>query len=81
MALVPESVLSASPSLSAGVSADTETAYRVFGCELAQVAGMLLKLPQQAILTAQSILHRFLYRESLTKVDAHLGEAERVVHM
>ena len=40
------------------------------GLRLAQEAGILLKLPQQVMCTAQNLLHRFYYRKSLKSYDA-----------
>lgn len=44
--LLPDEKLSITPSQSDGLDADTETDLRIYGCELIQTAGILLKLPQ-----------------------------------
>lgn len=44
--LLPEDKISLTPSQSDGLDAETETDLRIYGCELIQTAGILLKLPQ-----------------------------------
>lgn len=44
--LLPDEKLAITPSQSDGLDADTETDLRIYGCELIQTAGILLKLPQ-----------------------------------
>ncbi len=44
-----------------------ETQLRIYGCELIQEGGILLKLPQAVMATAQVLLHRFYVKESLKK--------------
>lgn len=44
--LLPEEKLVNTPSQSDGLSIDAETDLRIYGCELIQTAGILLKLPQ-----------------------------------
>lgn len=44
--LLPDEKLSPTPSQIDGLSSDTETDLRIYGCELIQTAGILLKLPQ-----------------------------------
>lgn len=44
--LLPDDKLSVTPSQSDGLDGDTETDLRIYGCELIQTAGILLKLPQ-----------------------------------
>ena len=45
---------------------------RVFGCETIQQMGILLKLPQQAVSTAQVMFHRFYAKRSLKKFDVRV---------
>jgi len=54
-----------------GESAEAEllAGQRVFGCELIQKMGILLKLPQVAISTAQVSFHRFYAKRSMRKFD------------
>ncbi|KAI9258491.1 Fanconi anemia protein FancD2 nuclease-domain-containing protein [Sporodiniella umbellata] len=48
-----------------GISEDLEEDLRNFGAELIQSAGILLKLPQVAMATAQVLFQRFFYMASL----------------
>lgn len=59
--LLPEDKLSLTPSQSDGLDGDTETDLRIYGCELIQTAGILLKLPQVCIhfLTINILPHLF----------------------
>ncbi|KAL4095224.1 hypothetical protein PRIC1_008601 [Phytophthora ramorum] len=59
-----------SPSLEDGVAPHVEKLHRFFGCELIQEAGVLLRLPQVVMATAQTLLQRFYYRKSLKQFDA-----------
>lgn len=68
--LVPAEILAVSPSAKDGVSGEAEKRHRAFGCELIQEAGILLSLPQVVMVTAQNMLHRFYYRQPLTRFDA-----------
>ena len=68
--LLPELVLSSSPSSRDGISGEDEKLHRIFGCELIQEATILLRLPQVFAVTAQNIFHRFFYRKSFKRFDA-----------
>ncbi|CAI5712215.1 unnamed protein product [Hyaloperonospora brassicae] len=68
--VLPTSTLARSPSLDGGVYPAIERLHRSFGCELIQEAGILLRLPQVVMATAQTLLHRFYYRKSLRQFDA-----------
>lgn len=68
--LVPSSILDQSPSSLDKVSAETELTHRIWGCELIQEAGILLRLPMVCMCTAQNLFHRFFYRKSLVRFDA-----------
>lgn len=50
--LLPEEKLTNTPSQSDGLDLETETDLRIYGCELIQTAGILLKLPQVCIIYA-----------------------------
>lgn len=50
------------PSVTDGISRDIETSHRIYGCQLIQEAGILLRLPQVVMVTGQNILNRFFYR-------------------
>jgi hypothetical protein len=64
--------LTNTPSRSDNIDAQTETIVRVFGCELIQDAGIMLKTPQKAIARAQIILHRFYQTSSMKEHDIAL---------
>lgn len=44
--LLPEEKLTVTPSQNDGLDSETEIDLRIYGCELIQTAGILLKLPQ-----------------------------------
>jgi hypothetical protein len=69
MTLLPTYILESSPSFKDNIDCNEETLHRVYGCELIQEAGILLRQPQVVISTGQNIFHRFLYRKSLKKFD------------
>ena len=46
---------------------------RVFGCELVQQMGILLRMPQVVTSTAQVMFHRFYAKRSLYKFDARVS--------
>lgn len=48
--LLPEEKLAMTPSQNDGLDRETETDLRIYGCELIQTAGILLKLPQVIII-------------------------------
>lgn len=52
--LLPEDKIVNTPSQNDGLSIDAETDLRIYGCELIQTAGILLKLPQ--VSTSYSII-------------------------
>ena len=60
---LPSFILSQpTPSFNDGIDSKIEKLHRIYGCELIQEAGILLRLPQVVMVTGQSILHRFYYR-------------------
>jgi hypothetical protein len=69
--LLPASLLSPTPSHLKGLSTEDEGRYRNWGCELASECGILLKLPQAVIATAQTLLHRFFFRRAMQQFDCH----------
>jgi hypothetical protein len=68
--LLPSEMLEQSPSSRDGVEAAEELLHRAFGCELVQEGGVLLRLPQVVMATAQNLFHRFFYRKTLKRFDA-----------
>eukprot|EP00250_Pteridium_aquilinum_P020944 c24995_g4_i1 orf=32-1396(+) len=56
-----------SPSRKDGVDEETETVLRLYGCELIQEGGILLKLPQAVMATGQVLLQRFFCKKSFAR--------------
>ncbi|CAM6038183.1 unnamed protein product [Sphagnum compactum] len=56
-----------SPSRRDGVDENVESLLRVYGCELIQECGILLKLPQAVMATGQVLFHRFYCKKSFTR--------------
>lgn len=48
--LLPESKLESTPSQQDGLDKEVETDLRILGCELIQISGILLKLPQVCVI-------------------------------
>jgi len=67
--IFPSEMLDETPSMKDGLDRDVENELRRWGCELIQVAGLLLKLPQTAMATGQVILQRFYYIKSVIHHD------------
>ncbi|GLC50293.1 hypothetical protein PLESTB_000363400 [Pleodorina starrii] len=57
--------LAQSPSRKHDIDEETETTLRIFGCELIQEAGILLKCPQAVMATGQVLFQRFFCRKSM----------------
>lgn len=57
--------LAASPSRAHGITQQQEDALRVYGAQMIQEAGALLKCPQVAMATGQILLQRFYCKRSL----------------
>ena len=68
--LLPADILAVSPSCRDGVDGETEALHRILGCEVIQEVGILLRLPQVVMCTAQNVFQRFFYRKSLVRFDA-----------
>ncbi|KAI3970600.1 hypothetical protein MKX01_024247 [Papaver californicum] len=56
-----------SPSRKDGVDESTETTLRIYGCDLIQEGGILLKLPQVVMATGQVLFHRFYCKKSFAR--------------
>merc|ERR1712226_285126 len=65
--VLPYEKLNQTPSSNDGLSEDTELQIRSLGCELIQLAGKLLKLPQVAMATGCVLFQRFFYAKSLVR--------------
>jgi hypothetical protein len=73
---VTDEQLSDSPSRADGVDEQAEISLRVYGCELIQEAGILLRLPQVVMATGQVLFHRFYCKNSFKKVDLEVGSTQ-----
>ncbi|KAK9691832.1 hypothetical protein RND81_09G222900 [Saponaria officinalis] len=58
-----------SPSRKDHIDEETETTLRVYGCDLIQESGILLRLPQAVMATGQVLFHRFYCKKSLARFD------------
>ncbi|RZC59064.1 hypothetical protein C5167_006365 [Papaver somniferum] len=56
-----------SPSRKDGVNESTENTLRIYGCDLIQEGGILLKLPQVVMATGQVLFHRFYCKKSFAR--------------
>ncbi|WOL04015.1 cyclin-L1-1 isoform X2 [Canna indica] len=56
-----------SPSRKDGIDEETETTLRIYGCDLIQESGILLKLPQAVMATGQVLFHRFYCKKSFAR--------------
>ncbi|KAJ4818379.1 Cyclin family protein [Rhynchospora pubera] len=59
-----------SPSRKDGIDEETETTLRIYGCDLIQESGILLRLPQVVMATGQVLFHRFFCKKSFAKFSA-----------
>eukprot|EP00249_Psilotum_nudum_P024661 c29251_g3_i1 orf=118-1482(+) len=66
--LTPHQLL-ASPSSQHGIPPDSQNMLRLYGCEIVQQAGILLRLPQVVMATAQVLFHRFFCKRSFKEFD------------
>ncbi|XP_020241494.1 cyclin-L1-1 [Asparagus officinalis] len=62
-----EEQLKDSPSRKEGVDEETEMMLRLYGCDLIQESGILLRLPQAVMATGQVLFHRFYCKKSFTR--------------
>ncbi|XP_078267104.1 cyclin-L1a [Rhinoraja longicauda] len=65
--LIPADKLSPTPSMQDGLALEAESDLRILGCEQIQAAGILLRLPQVAMATAQVLFQRFFFSKSFVK--------------
>ncbi|CAI9114078.1 OLC1v1014706C3 [Oldenlandia corymbosa var. corymbosa] len=56
-----------SPSRKDGIDSATETTLRIYGCDLIQESGILLRLPQAVMATGQVLFHRFYCKKSFAR--------------
>ncbi|KAM7274490.1 hypothetical protein ACFE04_016356 [Oxalis oulophora] len=64
-----------SPSRRDGIDEATETNLRIYGCDLIQESGILLKLPQAVMATGQVLFHRFYCKKSFARFDVKIVAA------
>ena len=64
-----------SPSRRDGIDRETETSNRIFGAQLIQEAGILLKCRQAVMVTGQVLLQRFYCKKSLKDFNVKVGTA------
>lgn len=62
-----EEQLKNSPSRKDGIDEATETTLRIYGCDLIQESGILLRLPQAVMATGQVLFHRFYCKKSFAR--------------
>lgn len=65
--VIPNERLRNTPSSKDGCPHELEIDLRIVGCEYIQLAGLLLRLPQVAMATAQVLFQRFFYSKSFVK--------------
>lgn len=56
---------------------DVIVGQRVYSCELIQQMGIMLRLPQVAVATAQVMFHRFYARRSMRRFDVRVRQTFR----
>ncbi|XAR52532.1 hypothetical protein NMG60_11020662 [Bertholletia excelsa] len=56
-----------SPSRKDGIDEATEMTLRIYGCDLIQESGILLRLPQAVMATGQVLFHRFYCKKSFAR--------------
>ena len=76
--MVPNERLLDTPSSKDGCSHELEVDLRIVGCEYIQSAGLLLRLPQVAMATAQVLFQRFYYSKSFVKYSVQVRQFIRV---
>jgi hypothetical protein len=67
-----EEQLENSPSRKDGIDRDTEATLRVYGTELIQEAGILLKYAQAVMATGQVLFHRFYCKRSMKEFNVRV---------
>lgn len=70
--LIPHERIVETPSWHDNLDSTTELDLRIVGCELIQIAGNLLKLPQVAMACGQVLFQRFYYSKSFVKHDMEI---------
>lgn len=71
--IIPTERLVNTPSCKDGCDHKLEVDLRIVGCEYIQSAGLLLRLPQVAMATAQVLFQRFYYGKSFVKYSVQVS--------
>ncbi|CAM8941686.1 unnamed protein product [Rhodiola kirilowii] len=66
------------PSRKDGIDNETETTLRIYGCDLIQESGILLRLPQAVMATGQVLFHRFYCNKSFARFNVKSVAASSV---
>jgi hypothetical protein len=74
---ITDEQLANSPSRRDGFDEQAETSLRLYGCELIQEAGILLRLPQVVMATGQVLFHRFYCKKSFKECTLEVSRAPR----
>ncbi|CAH2033992.1 unnamed protein product [Thlaspi arvense] len=75
---LPDEQIKSTPSRKDGIDETTEITLRIYGCDLIQEGGILLRLPQAVMATGQVLFHRFYCKKSLAKFDVKIVAASCV---
>ncbi|CAM8953226.1 unnamed protein product [Rhodiola kirilowii] len=70
--------LEETPSRKDGIDNETETTLRIYGCDLIQESGILLRLPQAVMATGQVLFHRFYCKKSFARFNVKRVAASSV---
>ncbi|CAM9003578.1 unnamed protein product [Rhodiola kirilowii] len=70
--------LEETPSRKDGIDNETETILRIYGCDLIQESGILLRLPQAVMATGQVLFHRFYCKKSFARFNVKIVAASSV---
>ena len=74
---ITDEQLANSPSGRDGFDEQAETYLRLYGCELIQEAGILLRLPQVVMATGQVLFQRFYCRKSMREFNVRVSACAR----
>ncbi|KAI5399870.1 Cyclin-L1-1 [Lathyrus oleraceus] len=61
-----------------GIDEATETTLGIYGCDLIQESGILLRLPQAVVATGQVLFHRFYCKKSFARFNVKKVAASSV---
>ncbi|CAM8898432.1 unnamed protein product [Rhodiola kirilowii] len=75
---ITDEQLEETPSRKDGIDNETETILRIYGCDLIQESGILLRLPQAVMATGQVLFHRFYCKKSFARFNVKRVAASSV---